>query len=141
MTKDEALHKALKVLNCLNNDRVYETAWVKGAINACEEALNLSEKQYTFPDKNIPAQEASEQSPCEQPVAWLHIDGDSTCTNNTKKYGGVDKEYSIPLYTHPHQWQGLTADEIRHCLYEFNTQDFIQFARAIEQALKEKNHV
>ena len=38
-TKDEALHKALKVLNCLNNDRVYETAWVKGAINACEEAL------------------------------------------------------------------------------------------------------
>jgi hypothetical protein len=37
-------------------------------------------------------------------------------------------------------WQGLTNDEIRHCLYEFNTQDFIQFARAIEQALKEKNH-
>jgi len=39
MTKDEAIHKALKVLNCLNNDRVYETAWVKGAISACEEAL------------------------------------------------------------------------------------------------------
>jgi hypothetical protein len=39
MTKDEAIHKALKVLNCLNNDRVYETAWVKGAITACEEAL------------------------------------------------------------------------------------------------------
>ena len=40
MTKQtEALHKALRVLNCLNNDRVYETAWVKGAINACEEAL------------------------------------------------------------------------------------------------------
>ena len=39
MTKDEAIHKALKVLNCLNNDRVYETAWIKGAINACEEAL------------------------------------------------------------------------------------------------------
>lgn len=39
MNKDEAIHKALKVLNCLNNDRVYETAWVKGAINACEEAL------------------------------------------------------------------------------------------------------
>ena len=42
-TKDEALHKALKVLNCLNNDRVYETAWVKGAINACEEALEQQE--------------------------------------------------------------------------------------------------
>lgn len=47
MTKeqvDEALHKALKVLNCLNNDRVYETAWVKGAINACEEALEQEER-------------------------------------------------------------------------------------------------
>jgi hypothetical protein len=54
---NEALHKALKVLNCLNNDRVYETAWVKGAINACEEALALSEKQHTFPDKKQPAQE------------------------------------------------------------------------------------
>ena len=43
MTKDEAIHKALKVLNCLNNDRVYETAWVKGAINACEEALEQQE--------------------------------------------------------------------------------------------------
>jgi hypothetical protein len=39
VTKDEAIHKALKVLNCLNNDRVYETAWVKGAINVCKEAL------------------------------------------------------------------------------------------------------
>jgi hypothetical protein len=45
------------------------------------------------------------------------------------------------LYTHPHQWQGLTDDEIRHCLYDLDTQDFIQFSRAIEQALKEKNHV
>jgi hypothetical protein len=41
----EALHKALKVLNCLNNDRVYETAWVKCAINACEKALANQEAQ------------------------------------------------------------------------------------------------
>ena len=47
MNKDEALHKALKVLNCLNNDRVYETAWVKGAINACEEALEQQD-EYVF---------------------------------------------------------------------------------------------
>lgn len=44
MTKDEAIHKALRVLNCLNNDRVYETAWVKGAINACEKALEQPER-------------------------------------------------------------------------------------------------
>ena len=48
MTKDEALHKALKVLNCLNNDRVYETAWVKGAINACEEALEQPAQDYVL---------------------------------------------------------------------------------------------
>jgi len=49
MTKDEALHKAVKVLNCLNNDRVYEPAWVKGAINACEEALEQpKEQQYMY---------------------------------------------------------------------------------------------
>jgi len=43
------------------------------------------------------------------------------------------------LYTHPHQWQGLTDDEIRHCLYDLDTQDFLQFARAIEEALRIKN--
>lgn len=43
MNTQEALHKALKVLNCLNNNRIYETAWVKDAINACEEALASQE--------------------------------------------------------------------------------------------------
>ena len=41
--KDEAIHKALKVLNCLINDRVYETSWVKEAIDACEEAVETEE--------------------------------------------------------------------------------------------------
>ena len=44
VSKDEAIHKALKVLNCLNNDRVYETAWVKSAINACEEVVDICDK-------------------------------------------------------------------------------------------------
>ena len=50
----EALHKALKVLNCLNNNRVYETAWVKGAINACKEALaELALEQMTENAKEL----------------------------------------------------------------------------------------
>ena len=40
----------------------------------------------------------------------------------------------IPLYTHPHQWQGLTDDEIQEL-----THYDIKFARAIEQSLREKN--
>ena len=50
-----------------------------------------------------------------------------------------------PLYTHSHQWQGLTDDEIDSAWsgitkYGISGVDFtIRFARAIEQALKEKN--
>jgi len=114
----EAIHKALKVLNCLNNDRVYETAWVKGAINACEEAL---------------------KQPTQEPVAWTK---ESELTRVTtlrfpmamwkNKYASI--ENNIPLYTHPHQWQGLTDDEIQEL-----THYDIKFARAIEQSLREKN--
>ena len=46
--------------------------------------------------------------PEQEPVAWMHIDGDSCCIDNTKLYGGVDKEYSVPLYTSPPKPEGLT---------------------------------
>ena len=51
-----------------------------------------------------------------------------------------------PLYTHPApSWQGLSNDRIReigdNCLENNNGLfNWIDFARAIEQALKEKNH-
>ena len=41
------------------------------------------------------------------------------------------------LYTHPHQWQGLTDDEITNI--GISCQSLHQVARAIEQALKDKN--
>jgi len=84
LNKDEAIHKALKVLNCLNNDRVYETTWVKGAINACEEALEQ------------PAQE-----PRHVGWAWIHKDG-SIWEFDPLKSGeetlGMDY---VKLYIHP----------------------------------------
>jgi hypothetical protein len=127
MTKDEAIHKALKVLNCLNNDRVYETAWVKGAINACEKALEIANC-----DLKQPAQE---------PVAYMYAD-EKTAHVLWKR----DKcpPETIPLYTHPHQWQKLTDDEIR-AIDDITLRDYYvekqatEFARAIEQTLKEKN--
>ena len=115
MTKDEALHKALKVLNCLNNDRVYETAWVKGAINACEEAL---------------------EQPTQEPVAWMHcVDEDITEFNDFQACPKCE-----PLYTHPKEWQGLCNDEI-NLIYPCTggEYDFKDIARAIEAKLKEKN--
>jgi hypothetical protein len=49
------------------------------------------------------------------------------------------------IYTHPHQWQGLTDDEIDTLEHNdftcWGRDDLIVFGRAIEQALKEKNHV
>ena len=50
-----------------------------------------------------------------------------------------DNPEMIPLYTHPATWQSLSDDEI----FELSIREFTkyEFARAIEQALKEKNHV
>ena len=120
MTKDEAIHKALKVLNCLNNDRVYETAWVKGAINACEEAL---------------------EQPAQEPVAWMN----DIAFSMDKELLGT-RSRIVPLYTHPApSWQGLSDDEILEIDKSIDPKIIIGkgktlFARAIEQALKEKNN-
>ena len=38
-----------------------------------------------------------------------------------------------------HQWQGLTEDEIENILHKHYPDEWEDFARAIEQALKEKN--
>jgi len=45
----------------------------------------------------------------------------------------TDEQYTIPLYTHPKQWQGLSDDEILEIDHD------MAFARAIEAKLKEKN--
>ena len=112
MTKDEALHKALKVLNCLNNERVYETTWVKGAINACEEAL---------------------EQPTQEPMIIKQDNG------MVLKLGYDDLPNGTPFYTHPKEWQGLSDDELEELSSEEELM-FWGFARAIEAKLKEKNN-
>ena len=215
----EAIHKALKVLNCLNNDRVYETAWVKGAINACEEALEQPAQDYVFICKrcgdDLGIEYVPDEQPAQEPVAtiqqferkWIDkealeqpaeprlvsyaLDG-STCTLNIdgeevyfnreqpegkeffergKKIarwadkteqepvgvvswhegavmGSIFPSSNMPkngdkLYTHPHQWQGLTDDEIveiyGHSLSFIIESGLMHEARNIEQVLKEKN--
>ena len=51
----------------------------------------------------------------------------------------------VPLYTHSHQWQGLTDDEIDKIYADTEPNSkmdtyYMVLSRAIEQALKEKNH-
>ena len=91
MTKDEALHKALKVLNCLNNDRVYETAWVKGAINACEEALEQPQPRLFLDLSN-----SNGNHPVEQP-AWQGLTDDEIdeIYANTEPESKMDTYYMV----------------------------------------------
>jgi hypothetical protein len=93
--------------------------------------------------------EALEQ-PAQEPVAWMSKMGSFTAIAETKKQLPKGTE-PIPLYTHPHQWQGLTDDEIElfifeHTKFNVNKKDdfetikyFKNCINAIEQALKEKN--
>lgn len=79
------------------------------------------------------------------------------CNEADKRYEGqfansVDKHLAVESFyegfkvgcTHPHQWQGLTDDVVAsiwmHEAVPMNGQDFKRVYRAIEQALKEKNH-
>jgi hypothetical protein len=108
LTKDEALKMAIDYL-----DGSYEAHKVR---KACQEALQS---------------EASVQ----EPVAYADYERGTCYLIGTP----IPKnEIKNPLYTHPHQWQGLTHDEIDELLISFPHATF-KLARAIEQALKEKN--
>ena len=99
------------------------------AIQACKEAL---------------------EQPAQEPVAWTNTDeleelknDMTTCYMYKTPYGD---EKDVALYTHPHQWQGLSDDEIGKIMQETHEEfsyenDSWRFARAIEQSLKEKNNV
>ena len=84
--------------------------------------------------------------PAQEPVAWMGFNANGNAeflrfnelnvftTNQT-----TILQKPIPLYTHPHQWQGLTDDEILKLKSMSDLGNWFTFALAIEQALKEKN--
>ena len=121
MTKDEALKMAIEALEWLSYSE--RTAKQLEAIDACKEALQS---------------EASEQ----EPVAYMYADEK---TAHVLWKGDKPPAETIALYTHPHQWQGLTDDEIDKIFEDIiagcygDDGFYIKFTHAIEQALKEKN--
>ena len=81
----------------------------------------------------------------QEPVAWLSEGGD---VSRSKRYMDEMGFKCNPLYTSPQkQWVGLTDDEIQDLSYlsqkidEGNAAwfDRLGFAKAIEEALREKN--
>jgi hypothetical protein len=81
----------------------------------------------------------------QEPVAWISEGGD---VSRSKRYMDEMGFKCNPLYTAPKQWVSLTDEEIQDLSYlsqkidEGNAAWFDRwgFARAIEQALKEKNN-
>lgn len=97
-------------------------------INACKEALALAEKQ--------------------EPVAYIEyvwVTDAEGLQSPEVRFHEYDNGNSKPLYTHPATWQSLSDDEIFELHHKWiinsgNKDTQYDFARAIEQALKEKNH-
>jgi hypothetical protein len=69
------------------------------------------------------------EQPAQEPMAWMNDEGFGLYPTN---------DTAIPLYTHPHQWQGLTADELED-IKDNSKEGWYQLVRNVEQALKEKN--
>jgi len=77
----------------------------------------------------------------DEPVAWgMKKNGvilDVICHAEHSREEG---EYTIPLYTHPKEWVGLTPDEIAELVCNLkDPENRIELAQKIESKLKEKN--
>ena len=79
----------------------------------------------------------------QKPYLWIEKDKGKNKNGDEFRITRIYHEYNenaIPLYTHPHQWQELTDDEITELHHNWITNsDTMYFARAIEQALRSKN--
>ena len=118
MTKDEAILFVIDVLENHVEDPRSENL-IEKTIKLCKEAL---------------------EQPAQEPVGYTtKFDLETACQGNTLLwFANKNGKYNVALYTHPHQWQGLTDDEIETIIEEKDGV-FGSVIRAIEQALKEKN--
>ena len=96
-------------------------------------------------------QQAIAKLESQEPVAWscwqscLNDDGTQTSPwvhrlSKFKPHESIINKDIVPLYTHPPQrtWQGLTDDE--HCdIWYKESLDWMEYGKAIEAKLKEKN--
>ena len=107
---------------------------LKMAIEALAEFEWIKDSKY---QKAIKACKEALEQPAQEPVAWMSKMGSFTAIAETKKQLPKGTE-PIPLYTHPHQWQGLTDDEkTYYANYSYTSK--VNLIDEIEQALKGKN--
>ena len=89
---------------------------------------SYTEMGMDYSDAMLAIKEALEQ-PAQEPYGWY---------DNHDIHTEKQSDESIALYTHPHQWQGLTDDEIDAIIKEKDGV-FGAVVRGIEQELKTKN--
>jgi hypothetical protein len=124
-----------------------------------DEALKMAIEQLEaeiFPPLNkafvIAKLKQALEQPAQEPVAWYGKDTAFPKANKIFVFNnktdanayGMRKSVSIsPLYPHPHQWQGLTDDEVTKLWAKFEIKlvgcDIRDWTRVIEQSLKDKN--
>jgi len=140
MTKDEALKMAIEALD----EYPVSTGKLRVALEACKKALEQPDRPTNA--VLVPADKLKDmqrrlkalEQPAQEPYKCHWVEkGKGHCERNNRM--------GLPdVYTHPHQWQGLTDDEINEIHHKWIMNSGIKdtqydFARAIEQALKEKN--
>ena len=144
MNKDEVLKMAIIKAQMLKQFTVY-TVIEEGCdqiIQACKEALeqpNITYEQGFAHGYEAHRVEQELEQPAQEPFGYFTAlpFGWTDC--------GEDDEGAIALYEHPApSWQGLSDDEILEIDKSIDPKIIIGkgktlFARAIEQALKEKN--
>jgi len=77
----------------------------------------------------------------DEPVAWMNRHGACKTSLFMEVEAGAKEEYTIPLYTHPKEWVGLTDEERDYFTY-IDAKDKARFRKYfdyIEAKLKEKN--
>lgn len=116
-TMEAALKMAIEALQSIGDAPKWKL--INEAIQACKEAL---------------------EQPAQEPVAWM--DDYKNIELKLKQWMIQERDFTWqPLYTHPHQWQGLTDDEIRIIDFDVSTSKenlsadeyILMFAREIEK--------
>ena len=143
----EALKMAIEALEGID-----ECYWEHTVLQACKEALAEAESESSSQPVAFNGKEYMEgfnagkmfaelEHTAQKPVAYIKEVGEYGIID----FAHLDEDGAYPVYTHPATWQSLSDDEIAEVIKKAFpvvggiTNVDLKFARAIEQALKEKN--
>ena len=142
--KTDALRLALEALElCLPDADGSLLAWTAHAkaVVAIREALEQRDPFSHLSDADLLAMQPSAmEQPQQEPIGWLE-NGPTFRPAFQRIDAPETVAWSIPLYTTPprREWVSLTAAEIFE-MRKAKEMNPLDFARAIEAELKEKNH-